>query len=148
MSEVNDNNATQELAPSEPVQKTPSPTPGTSTQTPPPVLLTTPEIPANERNSNDFIMKPHTSSVTAVPLLSPQDIRPFPKAPEKKTVLNKRKRKSAILTDTPIKNELAEQQKMRKLKPKIPKKKKVQGKKKKSNRLAAAKRMNLKTFFV
>lgn len=147
MSEVNDNNATQELAPSEPVQKTPSPTPGTSTQTPPSVLLTTPEIPANERNSNDFIMKPHTSSVTAVPLLSLQDSF-ISKSSGNKTVLNKRKRKSAILTDTPIKNELAEQQKMRKLKPKIPKKKKVQGKKKKSNRLAAAKRMNLKTFFV
>lgn len=52
MSEVNDNNTTQELAQPEPVQKTPSPTPGTSTH-----LILQEQL---------------------------QDIRPFPKAPQKK----------------------------------------------------------------
>uniref|UniRef100_A0A2H1WFC2 SFRICE_032489 n=1 Tax=Spodoptera frugiperda TaxID=7108 RepID=A0A2H1WFC2_SPOFR len=91
MPEVNDNNTTQELAPSEPVQKTPSPTPGTSTQTSPPVTILEEElgslIPANERNPNDFIMKPHTSKQQKMRKLKPK----IPKKKKKKVQGKKKK---------------------------------------------------------
>lgn len=46
-------------------------------------------------------------TVTAI-LFSPETLRPLPKAPPRKgNQINRRKVKSAILTDTPVKNELA-----------------------------------------
>lgn len=48
---------------------------------------------------------------------NPIDIRPFPKAPTRKTIKNNRqKRKTAILTDSPIKNQLEQEKLMRKIK--------------------------------
>lgn len=57
-----------------------------------------------------------TCSTSAIIVLSPEDIRPFPKAGERKGKKGGRKKgKSAILTDTPIKDEI-EASKLKKVK--------------------------------
>lgn len=57
----------------------------------------------------------HEKSLTIV---SPIDIRPFPKASARKTTKNNRlKLETAILIDSPIKNQLEQEKLMRKIKP-------------------------------
>lgn len=51
-------------------------------------------------------------------IVSQIDIRPFPKAPARKiTKNNRRKSETAILTDSPIKNQLEQEKVIRKIKP-------------------------------
>lgn len=58
--------------------------------------------------------------VVAASKFSPETLRPLPKAPPRKgTQQNRRKVKSAILTDTPVKDELAEIEAARKAKKKV-----------------------------
>lgn len=59
---------------------------------------------------------------------SPEHIRPYPKAPPRKSNAGRKKRKTVILTDTPEKNAL-EEQKLRKGRTKSAKKIIIQGKK-------------------
>lgn len=61
---------------------------------------------SSHQQSIDVIVTPSTSGVPP-PVVSPEDIRPFPKAGERKgRKCSRRKRKSAILTDTPVKDEI------------------------------------------
>lgn len=74
-------------------------------------------IPTPSTSKTDSINKP--THVSPCATLTPEDIRPFPKAGPRKTQRGgKRKRASAILTDTPVKEALSaekNQSKMRNL---------------------------------
>jgi hypothetical protein len=59
----------------------------------------------------------HGSQISATIHTSPEDICPFPKAgPRKQTYAGRRKRKTAVLTDTPVKRALEEEKKGKKAK--------------------------------
>ncbi|CAD6230309.1 GSCOCG00006748001-RA-CDS [Cotesia congregata] len=58
-----------------------------------------------------------TMAVVSTPVFSPEVVRPYPKAgPRKMSRAGRRKRKSAVLTDTPEKNALEEEQSKKKVK--------------------------------
>lgn len=96
------------------------------------VISNSPNIPSVEQSysdmsiSNPEAVQSHSKqSSTTSPnseksqtIVSPIDIRPFPKASARKiTKNNRRKRETAILTDSPIKNELEQEKLMRQIKP-------------------------------
>uniref|UniRef100_A0A0E9SC25 Uncharacterized protein n=1 Tax=Anguilla anguilla TaxID=7936 RepID=A0A0E9SC25_ANGAN len=55
----------------------------------------------------------HASNAAIRP--SPEALKPYPKAGPRKAAQERRKRKSAILTDTPIKEQLEEEKKKQKM---------------------------------
>lgn len=74
-----------------------------------------------------------TGTPTSSMLISPEQLKPFPRAPPRKaTVIRKRKGKSKILTDTPIKQQIIEDLRSRQNKRAAPKKTQVKQVKKKS----------------
>ncbi|XP_064075658.1 uncharacterized protein LOC135194277 [Vanessa tameamea] len=98
-----------------------------------PVMSSTASNPTPSASTSQAELEPsnkENESVNLIQVFSPEIVRPFPKAgPRKVGTTNRRKRKAAILTDTPEKNALEEQQnkttkKVKKTKKKLDKKKK------------------------
>lgn len=76
----------------------------------PDVFLNTSETSLDE--PNNIPNTPCKAKSTPPKCLTPADVRPHPKAgPRKESKMAKRKRSSAILTDTPVKNAIEEQKK-------------------------------------
>jgi len=91
-------------------------------------ITNSPKIPVVELNYTEELIADQSQSKqssTNTPnyeksqtIVSPIDIRPFPKAPARKTTKNnRRKRETTILTDSPIKNQLEQEKLVRKINP-------------------------------
>lgn len=114
---------------------------------PPPSPPNLPEViagPSEPRNGNDAaIGLSNDNDSRNVLHFSPEAVRPLPKASPRKSLTSKRKvRKSAVLTDTPEKNALAEEQAAKKRRTDIKKgseKKKGKGKVKSKSKSAIKK---------
>ncbi|KAB0790292.1 hypothetical protein PPYR_15372 [Photinus pyralis] len=110
-----------------PVTSAPSPP---TPSTPPPLLTSTHATPSTSSQSSLSIQPTSFAVSKTNHLITPETIRPLPKAGERKPGRQqRRKRKSAILTDTPIKNELEAQQALKaQTKPSVVKRKVFVGK--------------------
>ncbi|MGL5757251.1 hypothetical protein, partial [Plesiomonas sp.] len=96
----------QTLAPPTTVQQQALVPPTTSQQhAPAPPTIVQQQALAHPTTSQQLALAPPTATCsTALP--SPEDIRPFPKVGPRKVIQRRRKRTSAVLTDTPVKAEI------------------------------------------
>ena len=81
----------------------------------------TPAIPVNlaSTSTESSIRTPISASVNipskrSVSNITPEDIKPFPKAAARISTISRKRGKTQILTDTPIKEQLAEEKRAKK----------------------------------